>query len=128
MLSSDLGRDSKLYTGGKVQLPYNVVKGAFEVAINNGDKNLIIQFLRLTLDNCDSAKCFYYSKVQIELLHYLYSIDLEQALSTVRYTLLFYAPGDLGFKQLTNTFHSRHESFLSVHKICNFGELVQIYC
>ena len=95
MLSSDLGRDSKLYSGGKVQLPYNVVKGAFEVAINNGDKNLIIQFLRLTLDNCDSAKCFYYSKVQIELLHYLYSIDLEQALSTVRNTHLFYATGDL---------------------------------
>ena len=95
MLSSDLGRDSRLYRSSKVQLPYNVVKGAFEVAVNSGDKNLIIQFLRLTLNNCDRAKCFYYTNVQIELLHYLYSIDLEQALSTVRYTIQCYASDDL---------------------------------
>jgi hypothetical protein len=84
MLSSELANVKK--RGKKVILPYNIVKAAFEIAYNNGDRNVIVQFLRTVLENSDDKSCFYHSHIQIELLFFLYSFDLEQALSSVSYT------------------------------------------
>ena len=83
MLSSDL-----ITKRNKTILPYNVVKAAYEIAYHKQDSNLIVQFLRTVLENGNSSTCFYYANIQIELLKFLLSYNLNQAVSTVSYHIL----------------------------------------
>ena len=46
------------------------------------------QFLRTVLENGNSSTCFYYANIQIELLKFLLSYNLNQAVSTVSYHIL----------------------------------------
>ena len=78
LLGSDVG-------GGTSLSPFATMKAAYEIAYHKQDSNLIVQFLRTVLENGNSSTCFYYANIQIELLKFLLSYNLNQAVSIIQF-------------------------------------------